>query len=776
MITGKSEYPRIVSLVTHAGFQTAFALIALCLIVIFDVSAFIFRPYDGMAFDSPDFYVITTVDQEGPADKAGVLVGDKLLAVDGKPVGQWLSRPVYSPGIEAGDTVIYQVLRNGQTLEIPAVMGGYFDSPLFFAPIIGMQFISIIFWLTGLSLCVFVPPGDIRARLSGLAWLVTGVAIASGVPGGASLFWGSGTTMKLAWVALGFLLLASHLYFPAPLFSALLRKRIIGVSALIAAVLFIVTILDDAVFKTYFSTYTGLNSIVYIFFLISFLASLGLLLRSLFQAGDLDVKRQTGIVLWGMGLGFMPFLVLTLLPLLLGLSGLDGAYTAPFLILVPLSYAYVIHQRKLLKVDFIVNRLIVFFIMSLLVLMVSYFTLMVIATLMNLPSLVPVIGSAVAVLVAVPSSSLRDRANRWVSHTLYGAYYDHASVAGSLSSRLAQAPDRATLVSLLTDDLARQMGIRQTALLLTDGNDLRLQAGAESFTVSTEDALCLALLSVQAPVRAQALQAAHPEAAQGCLQEFAWGELFVPIIFENRLHGVLILGSRVAGDIYSGQDMHIIATVAHQAALASANIQLIETLRGLSQQLVRAGEEERKKVVRELHDGVLQNLFFIMQKLRPDAELVGCLDEVITTLRHTIKAQRPSALDRGLTPALQDLIDDLRRVVGINGPRIVLQNNAGQINVSDEHATAIYRIAQESLSNAIRHAHATNVTVSLEQANGTLVMAIEDNGLGMSPAVAPEGHYGMTGMRERALMIGADLRVVSNRKQGTKIVLEYTPC
>jgi len=477
-----------------------------------------------------------------------------------------------------------------------------------------------------------------------------------------------------------------------------------------------------------------------------------------------------------MGLGFMPFLVLTLLPILFGLPGLDGAYTVPFLILIPFSYAYVIHQRKLLKVDFIVNRLIVFFIMSLLVLMVSYFALMVIATLMNLPSLVPVIGSAVAVMVSVPSSSLRDKANRWVSHTLYGAYYDHASVAGGLSSRLAQAPNRTTLVSLLTEDLARQMGIRQTALLLTDGIDLRLQTDSEPITVPTDDELCMALLSAQGPVRAQELWAAHPEAAQGCGQQFAWGELFVPIIFENRLHGVLILGSRIAGDIYSDQDMHIIATVAHQGALASANIQLIETLRGLSQQLVRAGEEERKKVVRELHDGVLQNLFFIKQKLRPDAELVGYLDEVITTLRHTIKAQRPSALDRGLAPALQDLMEDLRRVAGENGPHIVLHNHVEKINAPDEHATAIYRIAQESLSNAIRHARASRVTVSLEQVNGTLVMTIDDDGLGMPPALAPEGHYGLIGMHERALMIGANLHVISNRVQGTKIVMEYKPC
>jgi len=773
MAINVNEYPRPVSLLTHTGFQIILALISLCLIIAYDASAFMFRPYDGMAFDGPDFYVVTTVDEGGPAEKAGIQPGDKLLAIDGTPVGQWLSRPVYSAGIKTGDTVTYQILRNGETQTLSATMGDFFGNPTFFAPILGLQFLSIIFWLTGLSLCLFTSHGDVRARLAALAWLVTGIAVASGGPGGVSLFWGSGTVMKTAWVLLGFLLVTEHLYFPAPTFSAIHRKHIVGAAATIAVILFVVTLVDDVILKTYFSVYTGLNNFVYAFFLIAIMACLGLLLRGYFQSQDLDTRRQTRIVLWGMGLGFLPFLTLTLLPILLDLPGLHGASTTPFLILIPLSYAYVIHQRKLLKVDFIINRLVAYFVLGLSVLITSYVVLMIFAAVMKLPTSVPAIGGIVAVAAAFISFSMRDKVNHWVSRTLYGAYYDHASIAGSISNQLAHAPDRNTLVTLLTQDLAMQMGIKQTALFLSDGEMLKQQRGEQPYSVSLDDGLCQTLLDAREPMRAQTLWQECLQTARDSWKQFEWGEIFVPIIYENSLHGILILGERVAGDIYSAQDMHIIATVAHQSALASANIQFIEALRGLSQRLVRAGEEERKQLARELHDGVLQNLFFIKHRLRQDAESVGYINDVIDTLRRIIKAQRPSALDRGLVPALQDLIEDLNRVFSKSGPNIVWRNEVSKIDASDEQATAIYRIAQESISNAIRHAQARNITITLQQEGTSISLVVEDDGLGMPSTYAQGEHHGLIGMRERAIMIGANLCVTSNHKNGTRVVMEY---
>ena len=662
-------------------------------------------------------------------------------------------------------------------------MGSRMENPSLVGEISGMVILSLFFWIIGFLLCLFAPPGDVRARLAGLVWLLAGVAMASGGPAGMSYFWASATTMKISWLWLGFILVVLHLYFPAPAFPTFIQKRIIGILSILTVVLTVVTLVDDLIFKAISSSYTGLNNLVYLFFLFSVFLTIGLLFRSRWLIKDPDVRRQSGIILWGMVLGFAPFLLFTLIPSLLlifrkSYYGVQGSLTSLFLGLVPLAYAYVIYQRKLLKVDLIINRLVVFFIMGLLVLVASFLTFMVVGVFLEIPYFMPLIGSLVAVVVVLPLSTLRDGANQWVSHTLYGTYYDHASVAGSISSRLAQASDRTTLVNLLTDDLAKQMGIQQKAFFLTEGDNLTRQppTGDETFLARLDDELCLTLLDAQSPVRAQNLWGLLPASSQENWQQFAWGELFVPIIFENHLQGILILGSRIAGDIYSDQDLHILATVAHQGALASANVQLIETLRGLSQQLVRAKEAERKQLALDLHDGVLQNLFFVRQKIRQEPELVGHIDDIISTLRHIIKAQRPSALDRGLAPTLKDLVDDMRRLAGENGLKIVWYSKAGGINVPEEQATAIYRIAQESISNAIRHAQAKNIAVSLMREDEKLVLTIEDDGLGILPDFSIEDHYGLVGMRERAIMIDAVLRVISNKGEGTKIVMEYKPC
>ena len=104
-----------------------------------------------------------------------------------------------------------------------------------------------------------------------------------------------------------------------------------------------------------------------------------------------------------------------------------------------------------------------------------------------------------------------------------------------------------------------------------------------------------------------------------------------------------------AGDIYSDQDKKIIATVAHQGALAAANVQLVEIQCGMSQQMVRGREVgHASRLCANLHDGVMQNLLFIKEIVRQNPEAAGHLGDVITTLRRIIKTQRPMNLALGL--------------------------------------------------------------------------------------------------------------------------------
>ena len=279
----------------------------------------------------------------------------------------------------------------------------------------------------------------------------------------------------------------------------------------------------------------------------------------------------------------------------------------------------------------------------------------------------------------------------------------------------------------------------------------------------------------QRPVRAQNVwNIVSPDTNERWMQ-FHWAQLFVPIFYRNTLYGILILGDRTVGDIYSNQDLQIVGTVGQQAALSIANIILVEALRGLTQQLVRSDEEQRKKVARDLHDSVLQNLFFVKQRLtQSDPETSAQVDRVITTLRQTIKAQRPSLLDQGLILALDDLINDMERLAGDDLLILWRNNLKEEIKLPDEQVTSVYRIVQESLFNVLKHSQADQVIVTARKDDGFLELTIEDDGIGISSEGQGQVglHYGFLNMKERATMIGADLNIASEPGKGTTVTVK----
>jgi len=186
-----------------------------------------------------------------------------------------------------------------------------------------------------------------------------------------------------------------------------------------------------------------------------------------------------------------------------------------------------------------------------------------------------------------------------------------------------------------------------------------------------------------------------------------------------------------------------------------------QEMRQLSQQLVAAQEEERKKLTRELHDHVGQMLTALRIEIgRADrarrgpepiatqalAEAKKLLDTILRSVRDLSMGLRPSMLDDfGLQPALEWHVRDFRRRFNIP----VELHLAGDLNaLPDPQRTAIYRIVQEALTNCARHAHAQHVIVSVTQAPGSLELTVADDGIGMPPERS--GGTGLLGIEERA--------------------------
>jgi two-component system sensor histidine kinase UhpB len=182
-----------------------------------------------------------------------------------------------------------------------------------------------------------------------------------------------------------------------------------------------------------------------------------------------------------------------------------------------------------------------------------------------------------------------------------------------------------------------------------------------------------------------------------------------------------------------------------------------------------AQEAERQRIARGLHDEVGQVLTGVLLRLDAAADELGeekreeiaemkrdvrqALDEV----RRISRELRPEMLEHlGLVSALTELARTFGRVSGIE----VDHHFARDVPpVTPETELALYRIAQESLTNIARHAGASRVAMSLEPGRESVVLRVVDDGRGFATGLAPEGHGGLRGMRERALLVGATLTI-----------------
>ncbi len=217
-------------------------------------------------------------------------------------------------------------------------------------------------------------------------------------------------------------------------------------------------------------------------------------------------------------------------------------------------------------------------------------------------------------------------------------------------------------------------------------------------------------------------------------------------------------------------------------ALAQAFNQMLERLederRESSGRALAAQEGERLRIARELHDEIGQTLTAVALRAehassRADfnrgelARLAEIVQHTLQDLRRISRELRPEALDElGLVNALIALCS---RVGQQSSLRVHRQFDGSLPGMASEVELAIYRIAQEALTNVMRHSDASEVTVSLTRSDSEVVLKVSDNGHGLPEPVSEGG--GLRGMRERAFLIGGDLRIESGSGAGVAVAL-----
>lgn len=206
-----------------------------------------------------------------------------------------------------------------------------------------------------------------------------------------------------------------------------------------------------------------------------------------------------------------------------------------------------------------------------------------------------------------------------------------------------------------------------------------------------------------------------------------------------------------------------------------------ELLRELASRRETAREEERKRIARELHDGLGQHLTALrmgasavrMQFGHENPALaehvqkmLALTDETMQVVRDVVASLRPAVLDAGIAAALEWLAAEFSR----NG-RIPcrLRMSDECLVLSDERATAIFRIVQEALTNVARHADARAVWITLRHTGGNCFLEVRDNGCGFDPEAIQLKSFGLAGMKERVLMLGGEISITSTPNRGTSI-------
>jgi signal transduction histidine kinase len=472
----------------------------------------------------------------------------------------------------------------------------------------------------------------------------------------------------------------------------------------------------------------------------------------------------------------LPFVALSVVPLLLSRQPILSAEHAILaMVVLPAGFGYAILRYKILQVQllqrWLVRIVIYVFVAGALALAAVGICHQLGAMPRSESSL-----AALAVILALVASSAVPRIvsslQSTVDRALFRDSYDYRASLGELSRWLSIAAGLDGFVDTLPATLQHLMNLEFVLLLVTDEKGLHPLGTAGTAPSGLTEAAMSLMPSVEAPHK---------------LFPLAIGDAVVmlaPLQTQDTNVGCLCLGPKRSGEPFRPDDESLLLTLSGHLAATILSAQLagelrtkVHTLDALYARLQRAQEEERARLGSELHDEPLQLLLLLRRQLAAggdrratDAEQLALCDDIIGRLRAVCQEARPNMLDElGLAAALEALTADLGRHTEV---AIVLDADPAveELPISQ---LVLYRAAQEALNNALKHARATTLRITLCPADGGVRLCVSDDGQGFVPAspsaLVASGHFGLSGIKQRVTGMGGCLDVRSGIGQGTEV-------
>ncbi len=460
-----------------------------------------------------------------------------------------------------------------------------------------------------------------------------------------------------------------------------------------------------------------------------------------------DERQQTKWVVLGFALWLAwilistgPYLYLTGLP-----EGSAMPWWAPVsefgwwlsLSLLPLSLSIALTRFNLWNLDFVVNRALVFGGVTTLSIAVYGLVILGLGWLFEASdsTLVPLIATGVAVLTFQP---LRTRLQAIVNRMMYGERDDPISVLSKLGEQLEQTATPDSTLKGIVETIAHALKLPYAGIILGSEGSIAASVGEE----------------VENLVR-------------------------LPLIYQGQAVGVLLVAPRSPHDPLTGKDYQLLENISRQASAVAYNAVLTSDLQQARQHLVTMREEERRRIRRDLHDGLGPQLASLTLKLDASRNLLSSkpqdaekllleskvqVQDAVADIRRLVYDLRPPALDE------LGLMSTLRERAATNsaekGPQTYIEGPETLPNLPAAVEVAVYRIVQEAINNAAQHGQAKHCWVRVEASRG-LHLEIEDDGVGIAKDY--RSGVGITSMRERTAELGGTFEIISQADSGTLI-------
>ena len=407
--------------------------------------------------------------------------------------------------------------------------------------------------------------------------------------------------------------------------------------------------------------------------------------------------------------------------------------------------AVAIVRHRLYDIDLLINRTLVYGLLTALVVGLYAATVGLLGVVLQQRG--GLLASLVATgVVAVVFQPLRERLQRAVNRLLYGDRQDPYKVLAGLGQRLEATVAPQAVLPGVVETIAGALRLPYVAIELGHGDDLQ------------------------------------PVAVYGSV---VGAPLAVPLVYQAEPIGQLVLGPRAPGEPFSPADRRLLADLAGPVAMVASAVQLTSDLQRSRQRLVTALEEERRRLRRDLHDGLGPTLAGVTLEIgaarklldRDPAAADGLLARLqaetkaaTTEIRRVVYGLRPPALDElGLVGAIREEANRFAsagQAGGTAGLVVTVEAPEGLDGLPAAVEVAAYRITLEALTNVARYAHARHCTIHLRLHDG-LALHVTDDGSGL-PADYHAG-VGLTSLRERAAELGGTCTVASLASGGTAV-------